>query len=91
MCNRTRYPQFSNFSGMQSSFEMCLPITEFRLYKKQRKPHSLAIRTSFGPRNSRLCLVVWWESRLCNRMPSKDSDRSGPGLYDLRSKVRQWM
>ncbi len=49
MCNRMRYPRFSNFSGMQSTFEMRLPLTEFRLQKKQRTTHSFVVRTSNGP------------------------------------------
>ena len=47
-------------------------------------------------------VAVWWEGRLGYRMPSKDSDRacnirwlqqslSGPGLYNRRLNVRQWI
>ncbi len=36
-------------------------------------------------------MAVWLEGRRCNRMPSKDRDRSCLGLYDRRSNVCQWM
>ena len=36
-------------------------------------------------------MAVWREGRRCNRMPSKDRDRSCLGLYDRRSNVCQWM
>ena len=63
------------------------------------------MRTPCGPRNCQLYLAVWWEGRLGYRMPSKDSDwackllnirwlqqsLSGPGLYNRRLNVRQWI
>ena len=102
LCNSTRCSQLSNFSSMQSSFEMCLPLTNMPWKRKQRTSHSFVMRTPCGPRNCQLYLAVWWEGRLGYRMPSKDLDRAcnirwlqqslpGPGLYNWRLNVRQWI
>ena len=101
LCNSTRYTQLSKSSGMQSSFEMCLPLTNMQWKRKQRTSHSFVMmRIPCGPRNSLLYLAVWWEGRLDYRMLSKDSDRtcnikwlqqslSSQGLFDRGFKVRQ--
>ncbi len=65
----------------------------------------ICYENSCGPRNSQPHLAVLWEGCLGYRIPCKDSDLacnllnikwlqqslSGPGLYDWRLKVSQWM
>jgi hypothetical protein len=72
-CNSTRYQQFSNFSSIQSSFEMCLPLIQHALVEEATCIPLICYESVLWTKKQPSIFGSVVEGRLNCTIPSKDS------------------